>query len=266
MKRLRSKRPLAPIIVATLATAGVLATPSAATAAGTVGTPEWLSIQDSVTYESCNDVPYSLAALSAWGGEESHRWGNVFGYNNYKLDLRVIGPDGTEADTDYVSRIGDDLSSPIGSDAGSLLICDGAGRYVVQARGSWCPLSFTITSRPADCKTIQFDRAFTMRAAKTKVSVAAKKTASLRGKHVSKVRVMIERSTGYYPASGARVKFQWYDGRRWQSDGSAVTNGKGVIKYTNTFSTPRKFKFRATVVPTDDAAKSTGTWSVKVRR
>src|SRR5262249_26520408 len=122
MPRHLLRRHVAVTVGALVATAGtVLGT--AVPAHADVTDPNMLIVNNGVTFESCNDVPYSLKPLSDWGSVQSHTMGNVYGTYTYDVDLKVIGPDGTEADTDSVYRNADDTSA-YGDDTGAFFVCN----------------------------------------------------------------------------------------------------------------------------------------------
>ena len=231
----------------------------AAPAHADVTDPNMLLVTSGVTYESCNDIPFSLKPLSDWGSAQSHAMGNVYGTYNYEVDLKVIGPDGTEASSRTVYRSADDQTQ-IGDDTGDFFSCDGAGTYVVQASGYWCWVNYTPTTGPQHCQTVAFTKSFSMRAAKTTTTVKpASKTFDMsKSKSLKFVSVLkVERSTGTFAFADEVVALQYRKGTRWVKWDTAYTDsqGKGVFKVR--FADPGKFKFRAMTKAGDTFAGST---------
>lgn len=250
------------VTIAALVASPFTAMPASA-ATGTVGDPSWISVSDGVTYESCVDIPFSLAPMSEWAANQAGAWGNIWRYYNYEVDLTLIGPNGTEADSARVYREADDQTQ-IGDDTGEFFSCAGVGTYVVHAEGFWCPIDYT-EENPA-CKNVKFSRSFKMRAAKSTVVTAAKKQVSMKRKLKVTATVKVERSTGYYAADRARVVLQYKQGRKWVNYRSGSTNSSGKVSIPVRFGNRGAFALRAVVKGDDFYSGSTSKVSkVRVR-
>lgn len=243
----------------------------AAPSSGTVGDPSWVNVANGVTYESCNDQPFDLKPLSAWAGQQAHAWGNVNGYYNYEAKLKVIGPDGTEASSWTVDRTADDYTT-VGDDTGTFFLCTGPGAYLVQGSGYWCPVDDTPEANPGDCKTLAFERTFTMRAAKSVTTLrAATSRVVLHKKRTLRFAstVKVERSTGMYAAPNVKVVLQYFNGRRWvRGDYLEYTDSRGVASFTGHFAKkarPGKYRFRTVVVSDGDFYGASKSKEVVVR-
>lgn len=238
---------------------------AAAPASADVVDPNMLQVSNGVTFESCNDIPFSLKPLSDWGAAQSHAMGNIYGTYNYQVDMKVIGPDGTEASSRSVYRSADDRSQ-IGDDTGNFFSCSGAGNYLVQASGYWCWVNFKPTTNPDKCQTVSFQKTFSMRAAATATSLkAAANTYRLSPKALKfTAQTTIERSTGSFPFADTSVRLQYLKGSRWVTYKNGYTNSSGSTTFKVKFADTGRFKFRAQVLSDDDYAGSTSS-IVKVR-
>jgi hypothetical protein len=219
--------------------------------------PNMLLVNDGVSYESCNDVPYSLKPLSDWGSAQSHALGNVYGTYNYEVTLKVIAPDGTEGTTRTVHRSADDLHQ-YGDDTGAFFLCDGAGTYVVQASGYWCWINYNPSANPDKCQTVAFQKSFSLRSAKTKTTLkGGSKTYRLSNRPFKfKASVKVERSTGMFGLADARMKLEYLKGGRWVTYDTNYTNTKGGVTFNVKFAGTGAFKFRASVQSDDYYDKS----------
>lgn len=229
----------------------------AAPAEADVTDPNMLQVSNGVTYEGCNDIPFSLKPLSDWGSAQSHAMGNIYGTYNYEVNLRVIGPDGTEADTHTVYRSADDTRS-IGEDADHFFSCAGAGNYLVQATGYWCWVNYKMATNPDKCQSVSFQKTFSMRAAMTTTSLkgAAKTYMISRKPFKFTASTTIERSTGTFAFADAPVRLQYLKGSRWVTYKTAYSNSSGSASFRVKFSGTGSFKFRTQVLADDDYASS----------
>jgi hypothetical protein len=238
-----------------IAAGGLLITAPAAHA--DVTDPNMLIVNSGVNYEGCNEVPYSLKPLSDWGSAQSHAMGNVYGTYNYQVDMKVIGPDGTEADSRSVTRSADDISQ-YGSDTDHFFVCGGAGNYSVQATGNWCWVNYKPTTAPQYCQRISFQKPFSLRAAKTEVTVKAAKSYRISSKPLKvTASVSIERSTGMFGLDSADVKLQYKRGGKWVNYGKSSTGRSGLVKFSVRFADTGAFQLRAVVASDEDHAGST---------
>ncbi len=219
--------------------------------------PNMLQVSDGVTFESCNDVPFSLKPLSDWGSGQSHALGNVFGTYNYAVKLTVIAPDGTEGTERTVNRSADDLKH-IGEDTGEFFLCDGAGTYVVQASGYWCWVNYKPEAAPDKCQTVDFQKSFALRAAKTVTTLkpAAKSYRISKKPLTFTATVSIERSTGTFASGDTEVRLQYLKGSRWVTYRTAYSKSAGTAKFKVKFADTGRYKFRATVAADDDHSGS----------
>jgi hypothetical protein len=253
----------APAITAVVALSTLLAPVGASNAAtGTVGSPDWITINNGVTYDGCVDIPFDLKPMSAWAAQQAGAWGNLNDYYNYKVNLSLIGPDGTEVASDTIVRSADNISEPIGSDADTFFSCANPGTYVVQATGFWCPIYYTAGN--PDCENIAFTRSFNMRPTSSRIALKAKKTASVRHKLKVTAKVVVERTTGYYNAEGVKVKLQYKRGHRWVNYDSGYTSTSGNARFAVRFGDRGAFKLRALVVRDFYAASKSKVVKVRV--
>jgi 5-hydroxyisourate hydrolase-like protein (transthyretin family) len=253
---------LAGAIAALGAAAATLAVGSPAHAAD-LTSPSLLAVSNGVTYESCVDVPYSLAPLSAWASAQAHEFGNIYGYYNYDVNVVIIAPDGSTGSEWEFDREADDVEQS-GADTDTYFSCEGPGVYKVQASGYWCPVDHVPSD--GDCKTIAISKTFTMRAARSALALSAPKKAKAKKPVIFTATAKVERTTGFYAADDVTVTLQYKKGSRWASLGSDYTDSSGHVKIKAKFARPGNYQVRAVVkVDGDFYSSSTATRSIKIR-
>lgn len=252
-----------------LTVGAIVAVPGSAHAA-TVTSPSMLSISNGVYFDDCMEAPYDLDALNSWSQQEALNWGNINGFYNYDLKLKVINPDGTVDDDKEIERMDDLLSNASGYDNGYLFLCNQAGTYKIQASGWWCPIDETPEDSPADCESIAFAKTFTMRSARSSVTLSAPKKAKAKKPVTIVASVKVERSTGMYADDYVSVALQQKKGTKWVRVGTyGLSDGSGRVKFKTKPSKPGSLQVRAVVLPdsTDFYASSTSAVAtVKVKR
>jgi hypothetical protein len=179
-----------------------------ATAEGSYGTTAGTN---GVLYDDCLDYPYRYAVDLPDGATS---WG---------LDVSLVGPDGREADTDFVAA-----DEPTGTS--TFFLCpptDPYGGYTIHATLQW-----------TDTDAVEHDAAlpdshFTMRKPRTTTRLSASTRRPAYRKFVTfRIRVADERPTGYVGTPFTWVRLQKRVHGEWVGiKGSrAMTHSTGAVK------------------------------------
>ncbi|MBC2934645.1 hypothetical protein [Nocardioides sp. zg-1228] len=191
--------------------AGTLVAPLATAAPAHAANEVSISMPGGVLYDSCGNYAYSYsAALPA-------------GYaSNWDMELRLVGPDGNDVDTDSLS--GRTLSG-----AGDFFLCESpnlAGTYAVIGTGQAC-------NADDECVPISASGSTSFRLPQTRTTLRFAPKRPAKGETIRFVITSKdERPAGYFGTSAAMVRLQARRSGSWRTIRKAGTNdfGKAVIK------------------------------------
>lgn len=167
--------------------------------------------------------------------------------DGFNAEVEVIGPDGLNAASDY-------LSGEPASGIGTFWLCPGgsatAGTYTIGGEVEYYDEAFN------DYRFTLTPSTFTMRLPQTRTTLTASSTRVQRGAAVRFViRSKEERPAGFYPATYQEVTLQAFTKGKWRRFDTAYTDGKG-----RAFAKGRmkgKTKVRAVTPGDDDQLVST---------
>jgi hypothetical protein len=197
---------------------------------------------DGVLYDDCGAYPFRWSVDVPDGG--SYR----------ALNLQLIAPDGSQADSTYVVP-----DANLASGVSTFRLCrpgDPYGTYTIRGTVEWAP------SADATPKTsAQLDDAhFTMRRPSSRTSVTASTPRPAYGQLVTyRLRSYDEQPTGYAANAFAWVHLEKRVAGRWVrvKGGRAMTHSTGAVKVRLRFLAPhRRTVLRAVTEPTSRYARS----------
>ncbi|RNM11653.1 hypothetical protein EFL26_21035 [Nocardioides pocheonensis] len=166
-----------------------------------------------VLYDDCGSYPFRYSVDVPGGGD-------------YRaLNLQLVAPDGSQADTAYVVP-----DANLASGTGAFRLCrptDPYGTYTIRGTVEWAPtVDAAKTSAPLD------DAHFTMRKPSSRTSVAASTRRPAYGQVVAyRFRSLLEEPSGYAPDAFAWVHLEKRVAGRWVrvKGGRAMTHGTGAV-------------------------------------
>jgi hypothetical protein len=198
---------------------------------------------DGVLYDDCRYYPYSYTVNVP-----------VAGYRDLVVSLR--GPDGLEADTDYVAPATNQATG-----TSTFLLCPPTnlyGSYTIRATVRWGDDAEHISeTRPLD------DSHFTLRKPFTRTSLSVSTRRPAYGQVVTyRILTMDERPTSYYPTAFAWVVLQKKVDGQWVRIKSSrtLTHSTGWVKLRMKYLHHHKrMKVRAVTQAADRYARSVST-------